>query len=397
MLDRTDVLLPGRLVWPAAQVERRRRGWLLRAEVAERHGNWQQAMACLEQAQRISAQDVSLFRARRLWLRYQQAEQLGSTDRQAADHLLAQVDEELAALAARPLTGDAMFYRSLVAASRLPERAVKDWQALLRQRQWIERAPDVAGPRLLWIGDRLRQAGLSEDALRAYRRAGELGATGAAHRLALALVQSQSVTAFDQATALDPDAPLWPLLTALTALAATPPEASVAAAQVGIARHHHAQPVLVDLVAAVCALLQNDAQAPARLAQCLAQVPAGTLPASVRACFAAILPGQSAPAVLQSLMDASAEQWTAICPVPPEALLHRAVAERIEQGQPEAALTTVRQAEQAGVALPHAVLATVLAACAVQAGLQGQFDQADHYLQQAQQLLAGSHKEGTHA
>jgi hypothetical protein len=395
MLDRTDIYLPGRLVWPAAQAERQRRGWLLRAEVAEHYSDWQQAMVYLEQAQRISAQDVSLFRARRLWLRYQQAEQLSNTDCQEADRLLKQIDKELVAMAARPLTGEAMFYRSLVAAGRLPERAVKDWQALLRQRQWIERVPDVAGPRLLWIGDRLWQADLREDALRAYRRACELGATGAAHRLALALVQSQSVGTLDQAIALDPGDSLWPLLAALTALAATPPEASVASAQAELARCHHAQPALVDLVETICALLQNDPQAPTRLTQYLAQVPADTLPASVHAGFAAILPGQPAPAVLQSLMDASADQWTEICPVPPEALLHRAAAELIEQGQPEAALAMVRQAEQAGVTLPYEALATILAACAVRAGLQDQLEQADRYLQHARQLLAGSHKGGT--
>jgi tetratricopeptide (TPR) repeat protein len=393
VLDQPEKPLPTRLLWPAAQNERLRRSWLLRVDLAEHQGNWPKALIYLEHAHRIASQDLPLFRARQMWMRYQYARQCNATDPQTADHLLQQVDKELSELSSRPLTGDAMFYRSVVAAERLPERAIKDWQALLRQRQWAERSPAVTGPRLVWIGDRLWKAGLPDDAIRAYRRALALGAERAKTRLALALRRAQRAETTDQAAALDPDNPIWPLLAAFTALSATPPDIDTALAHIESAHQHNAPPVLINLVETACALIQGNPQAAMRIPEILAQDLADILPVNVRAYFAVMLPERAAVEVLQTLMEQTGEDWIALCPVSPALLLERAVRELSTQGQLEEALTLIRQLAQVGVALPTEISIKLLAACAVQAGLQGQFDQAEYHLQQAQQLLTSLQRE----
>ncbi|MBI3248812.1 MAG: hypothetical protein HYZ50_20105 [Deltaproteobacteria bacterium] len=388
VLDQEDALLPTRLVWPAAYRERLYRGWMLRVETAERLAEWNTALTYLEHAHRQFSTDLSLLRAHQMWIHAQQAEQLATTDRRAARQLSQQVEQELQTLAARPLTGDAMFYRSLVAATRLPDRAVKDWQALLRQRQWAERAPTVAGPRFLYIGDGLWKAGYTAEAIRAYRRAVEFGADGASARLALIMVRTQGLSAIPAATDLAPHDPLWPLAAALAALAATPPDINAAVKWAEIARERNAPQAYMELVTVLCGLLQDRSQAPQTLAQLLAQRSLGSLPPVVNACLSLLTSTRSAASDVQALLETLGKQWLDVCPVPPEQALQKAVAEIAENEGAEAALALARRAEQDGILLPRETSITLLAACATLAGMQGRFDEAERYLRQAQQLVS---------
>lgn len=77
--------------------------------------------------------------------------------------------QELSLLALHALTGDAMFYRGLAAHETRSDRTVQDGRALLRQRRWVEKIRQESPCHLLIIGDWLLQAGLIDEATRAYQ------------------------------------------------------------------------------------------------------------------------------------------------------------------------------------------------------------------------------------
>ncbi len=177
------------LVWPEALKLRIRQGKQLHACIAENQKKWRTAMHLWDAAPRTAEPSSSRLthRAHQLYLLGKHLQQTGGTmETEDADRenkkLHIHFHKELGKLAVRTLTGEAMFYRGLAAEKSMPQRAVADFRALLRQPKWLEKSRTHAPARLLYIGDHLFKAGLHNDAYKAYRCIDQDSHHGAAQR-----------------------------------------------------------------------------------------------------------------------------------------------------------------------------------------------------------------------
>jgi hypothetical protein len=222
--------------------------------------------------------------------------------------------DALAGLATSTLTGEAMYYRARAIEEDLPDRARRDWLALVRQRGWAEDGGELGLARLLWLGDRLRQVGEWKEAERGYQRAAQLGSPQAERLLRALPVCRALAEGADARPALqavreaEPDSPLWPLLEALLALQDQPPAVEPARTCAQQARERGEIPATLDLLEALCCLAAAEPGAPQRLESALAGLSADLPPAVSAGLHLLAGPGIDAEKML-SFREAAGEQW----------------------------------------------------------------------------------------
>lgn len=394
-LDAPPKPSPGRLAWPVGDSERLHQAWLIRSQLAERAQDWPLMARCLDEALALQPDDV-VSAARRTWAKDRQLHQEALADEERSQ-LEREVSGELNELSSLGLLGEAMFYRSLVAAQRLPDRAQRDWQALIRQRRWAEAQGQAAEARLLWIGDRLREAGELEEAARAYQRAAGLGGEGAGQRLAampiwrlLAGDDGELVGACLEAGAQEPDNAIWPLLGALGVLQAEPPDAQQALELLAEARERGLEAPAADLMEALCRLIQGAPGASEAVAGMLAEAELPGLAPTVRGGLRLLAGPEPWATRLESFREAWGTEWPRLCPVDPALLVEFALLELERDNKLAAAVELAAIVRREGCQLPALTVARLLGRCALSLATQGRFDQAREHVARAEQLLEAS-------
>lgn len=178
LLDEQEMSHSLRLLWPATYRSRIQQGLSLRAHLAETMHSWPFALKFWRLAHETISPPPALRlvdRAHRLAIMGLCLEDKNAIPTDADQKKL--YDEfhlELSLVALRPLTGDAMFYRGFAAHQTQPDRVLQDGRALLRQGKWLEKTRQQSPSHLIIIGDWLLQAGLIDEALRAYQQVADL-------------------------------------------------------------------------------------------------------------------------------------------------------------------------------------------------------------------------------
>jgi len=341
-----------------------------------------------------------VHRAHRLYLlgrhlRQQSAVGEGDLDRT----LQTQFQKELGKLSIRPLMGEAMFYRGLAAEENMPDRAIADWRALLRQTAWVEKTQKMAPSRLLYLGDRLLRVGLIKDAHKAYDRASAVSVVGAQERvLASELITHHSLEAtyllqtLEAANAFAPDDAFWLFLCSLCLLAKEPPDCETAqplleqACQAGLPAR------LEQLSALLLAVAAAEPDAGQQLCSFLDEKTFAALPPTLQLGLEVLC----RPKGLENLLrfkEAFGADWMAWCPISPEEILGRQLRNYCAQSDDAAALGQIQETERLGLYIPDEWKAFLHASQAVRMALRGDFGAAEVSQQQALESLSPNQRE----
>ncbi|MEA3401478.1 MAG: hypothetical protein U9R79_09595, partial [Armatimonadota bacterium] len=367
-----------RLSWPDGQRARVRQAWLMRSELAERERDWGLMERCLDEALAVEPEDL-VSKARRTWARVQRLHD-GAADESDRADLEGLVEEDVTELREAPMSGGAMFYRSRVLEGRCPERAVRDWRALVGQREWLAECGDAREPRLVWLGDRLARRGAWEDAEVAYRGAADAGAD-VQERLEITRIAklmheppAEQVRACQDAAERHPDSGLWPLLGALAALQSEPPDTDGARELAAEARERGAAAAAI--VEALCGVLDGDDRAGDVLSDLLDGGDRRDVPPVVEAGLRLLAGDGDRLAGLWQFRKQAGEEWMSLLPVDPGAALGSALAEA-RQGDLARAAELAEDLREQGVELQTDEVVRLLCLHAIELASQGRFDEAD--------------------
>ncbi|MFO1432370.1 MAG: hypothetical protein U1F76_19870 [Candidatus Competibacteraceae bacterium] len=388
-----------RLLWPQAQTLRLCQGRELRAHLAETGQDWLKALESWDAARQVDLaaeqtrrhsphrSNTLSHRAHRLYLleRY-----LRSTD--SADRgLQQQFHKELARLSLRTLLGDAMFYRGLAAEQHLPERALADWRALIRQTAWLEKNRRLAPDRLLCLGDRLLRNGCNREAHQAYVSAVPDGSSSERIIAGTLLIQTMPeagrlLEILETVAAIAPRNPLWLLLRGLCLLAREPSACETAQTMLEQAYQAGLSLPLQELGGHLLAVVTAEADASERVAAWLEKQKT-TLPPSLELGLA-ILGKPQGLTTLRGCKALWGAHWRHWCPLPPTVIVGLQLRHDCNQCQYAAALEQIDAAATLGIRIPVEWRAYVYLMQAVQMGMRGDFDAAAAALQSALSILS---------
>lgn len=187
-----------RYCWARAQQQYREREAVLRAALAEQRGDsnaahkaWRGAYAEEEGAGHDRAWLVANLRktlreVRHLLVTRRELDALGGNQSWLRSVLQQRLKRGCYAIGKLSLEDDALFFRAATMVDVFPRRAVRDFQSLLRQRNWVEKERRAAGGRLIFAGDMLLRLGRPADAVNAYNLAGPSPTSELKERLAVA-------------------------------------------------------------------------------------------------------------------------------------------------------------------------------------------------------------------
>jgi hypothetical protein len=385
-LDEPEAEYDQRLISPQARKRRLRQAQELRAYLAEKNHLWLEAWQRwhdLTGAVELNLADSLAGRAHLLFLLGQYFGQESQTFETTADRALYTLyQKELAKLSLRKLLGDAMFYRSLAVGVN-QERAVADWRALLRQKEWVARTQNQSPWRLLLLGDRLAAAGMLADAEKAYTLAGETAVLGASTRLFLIqmaradLPQIKELLTSPAAAALfATDEADFLFLQTLCHLAEIPPAYGMASAWLSQAKEAGLTESL--LWAGEWLLAFPEPPGNNNMMAMAANLPI-TLQQGLKI--------QLQPETMVDFAAIYSRDWQEWFPWPPQLILAWQIHQVYEHGACEEALRLLEAAASAGIPVPAAWRVFLYLSHAIQLARQGDFALALETQQKALLIL----------
>jgi hypothetical protein len=283
-----------------------------------------------------------------------------------------------------------MFFRAVAMMDAAPQRAVKDFQTLLRRRAWVEAERRAGGARIVCAGDALLSLGQAEEAIRAYRLVEAGAALGVKERLAVASVYAE-MTRRSGATTLDGEAdraadlapgnpwPQW--LAALGLLIAG--EREIAARRLATTAATDASQLIHRCLQAVCSALSgagDDPMADQELA-------ALKLPPETEAIIRLLCGAGDEIAKCESLIESLGETWIEHCPADAQAVARRLIAAWREQGDWDRALKLARQIERSGQAWAVELAALTRARHALERASRGELAEAEAELREVEEAF----------
>jgi hypothetical protein len=409
-LDQAEAPYSLRLIWPRTRRLRLRQGKNLRAHLAETNQDWPEALKRWDEARqsheapgqetRSQARDL-VHRAHRLYLLgrcLRQKNAAGEEDHDKMTHT--QFHKELGKLSIRPLMGEAMFYRGLAAEKSMPDRAIADWRALLRQSTWVEQTQKVAPTRLLCLGDRLLKVGLDMDAHKAYDLASATSVAGAQERVFTSRLITQHpfeaahlVQILESADSFAPDDARWSFLRALCLLAKDPPDREAAQPFLERTRQTGLPAQWEQLGKLLLVLVEAEPDAGRQLCSFLdGEESMGTFPSMLRPGLEALCRPEGLE-TLRRFQEVLGPDWAAWCPIPPEEVIGLQLRVYCVQSDYAAALDQVQGAKRMGISIPGEWSAFLYASQAVQVALSGNFEAAEVAQQQALESLSPDQQE----
>lgn len=375
---------PARFSWARGREQARRHEQALRAAFAEHRGDWSAAdkswrAACADEQRR------SLLETRQLFAAVSESRSLAAGQNWRRSVLDQRAEKLRRQLSDIPLEADAMFFRAVAMMVVAPQRAVKDFQTLLRRRAWIEAERQAGGARIVCAGDALLSLGQPEEAIRAYRL---VEATpGVKERLAVAsvyaeLMRRSGATTLDgeasRAADLAPGNP-WPQwLAALGLLIAG--EREIAARRLAMATATDASQLTRRCLQAVCSALSGAGDDPIANEELAAL----KLPPKTEAIIRLLCDAGDEIAKCEMLVESLGETWIERCPADAQAVARRLIAARREQGEWDRALELARQLEHSGQAWAVELAALTRARHALERASRGELAEAEAELREVE-------------
>lgn len=387
-----------RLIMPGARTKRLRQGRELRAHLAERNQEWAKALSYWDEVRQENAgsskQQEIIYRTHRLYLLGRVLRQKNIEGGDISDKTLyTRFHKELGKLSIRHLMGDAMFYRGIAAEEDKPDRAIADWQALLRQSAWIEKTQKTAPDRLLCLGDRLLKAGLHKDAHKAYVSANTASISEAQERVSVSelIIQHplhathllQTLETFNE---LAPNDAFWLFLRGLCVLAEEQPDYETAQTFFKQARHAGLSPNLEKLSELLPALAAHEPETYQQLCLFLDEEMSGTLPSTLRIAME-ILCRPEGLKTLRRFKEIFGTDWVFWCPISPEEIFSLQLRTYCDQLDYVSALDQIQEAKEIGINITDDWKALLYAHQAIQLALSGDFESAKVLQQQVIERL----------
>jgi len=384
-----------RVSWRRGRVQAQRSVLGLRTALAERRLDWKGAEDAWAAAG--AGLDKGQQESRRLFVAQRERSALSEGRqwrREILTHRLERVGRELSAV---PLVGTAQFFRAAAMMESSPDRAAREFEALLHQSSWVEAERRVGGGRLAFIGDALLRLGRPAAAIRAYRRATDVLSADVRERLAVASVCAEILqrrgseaiaSAVAQATEEAPASP-WPHVIAAVGLLILV-DAERARAATAEAGSRQAPEVVLQVLRAVTDALQG---APAVVTD--EMLSALRMPAESAAAVRLLCGSGPELPRLAGLFATCGDEWIVRAPVDPAVIARRFAAALCRDGRTEAALQHARVLERSGQAWAIALAGHIRLALALQRAVRGELEEADRELAQAEaNLTSGSGRAG---
>jgi tetratricopeptide (TPR) repeat protein len=184
----TAGFLPLRYSWPAGRQYYENLLQALRTAFCERLGDWHGAHRQLQAARTQTRNGFSknLNLARTFFVVAQEAKSQPSRNETKLAELERSVKRTWHEIRNLPLSGPALFFRAAGALERRPLQATRDFQALLRQRAWIDAECQIGSARQVFVGDALMRLGDPQGAIEAYSGVKTVTTADVRDRLAVA-------------------------------------------------------------------------------------------------------------------------------------------------------------------------------------------------------------------
>lgn len=385
---------PGRYSWARGREQYRKQEQALRAALAERRGDWDRAnkdwrAACAGGGSWVEENlRRNLREARRLFVLRRALESLagGQTGlraqwRQMLKHGCREIIKHAAA-------GQAAFFRAAAMMDLFPKRAVRDFKALLQQRDWVEEERSAGGGRLIFVGDALLRLGQAEDALQAYELARGAPLIEVKERQAVAMVYSAVMrraepaaisSAADRAADLAPSSPWPPMLAALGMIIAG--EAEAAASRIAVARERGAPE-------SACHYLQSMSSALSGASS--EDLPALALPDDPDAVVRLLCGIEPAPERIDALTRTMGKAWMARCGADPYFVACQLLAGWCDEGRWDEAMKCADGLLQSGLQWAADLAALTRVRHALERACRNELEEANHELQQLEAAISQS-------
>lgn len=384
-----------RVSWPRGRAQSQRRALSLHAALAERRLDWKAAEVAWLAAS--ASRNKGVRESRRLFAAHRERTGLGAGKSWRRDILTQRLDRASRELGAVPLIGNALFFRAAAVLEAWPDRAARDFEALLRQSSWVEAERRVGGGRLMFVGDALLRLGHVDAAIRAYRRASETPSLGLLERVAVAGVYAEIVhrtgreviaNAAERAAENAPTS-AWPQLLAAVGLL-TVVDAERARAAVAAAESRSAPEPVLRLLRAVCDVLAGAATIVTD-----DDLAALRLPSESAAIVRFLCGSGTEAARVAALVTALGDQWMVHSPVDPAAMARRLAAALCRKGTSHAALEHADRLERSGQDWAIALAGHVRVVAALQRAARGELQEAERELARVEaSLVPGPGREG---
>gem|GEM_PF-3191720 len=368
---------PARFSWARGREQAQRREQTLRAALAEHHGDWSAA----DKAWRATLGEErhrSLLEARQLFAAGCELRSLAAGQNWRRSVLEQRAERLRRQLSDVPLGAGAMFFRAAAMMETAPQRAVKDFQTLLRRRAWVEAERRAGGGRIVCTGDALLSLGQVEEAVRAYRLADADAAPGVKERLAVAAVYAEvtrrsgaAAIAGEADRAMDsaPGSP-WPQwMAALGLLMAG--ERETAAQR--LATGPDAPELIKRCLQAVCAALSGAGDGSVTDEE-LATLKA---PPETEAIVRLLCGAGDEIAKCEALIESLGEAWIERCPADAQLVARRLIAAWRDEGDWDRALGLARQLERSGQAWAKEMAALTRVRHALEHASRGELAEAE--------------------
>jgi len=378
---------PARCSWARGRQQFRQQEQALRTALAEHRADWHTAGMAWRTTD-VGARQKTLQEARQLFVAHRELTFLTAGQSWRRSLIEQRVARGVHEVGTIPLVGDALFFRAAAFIDTLPERAVRDFQTLLRQRGWVDAERRVGGGRIIFVGDALWRLGQFDEAIRAYELASASRSLQAHERLALALVNAEVrrsagldaiSRAVGRAVELAPTSP-WPqLLAALGLLMAGEVEATMshldAAAACG------APESICRGLRAVCTALSGRAV----LAE--EDLVALHLTVVADAIVRLVCDEGTEPARIEAFVRAFGDEWIAWCPTDPQRTARRLLAAWCDRGNWDEVLEYVDRLERSALPWAKELAALVRVRHALESASRGALEAADRALQELETWL----------
>jgi tetratricopeptide (TPR) repeat protein len=294
-------------------------------------------------------------------------------------------------MATSVLVGDAAFFRGAACARTLPERSLKDFQALLHQRRWIEGERRCGGGRIVFLGDALARLGQLQAALAAYDMAADVAPAAKGRAAVLRVYQAWRekrpakalIEAADRAAAETGD-DSWPALFASLALLVAG-RVEEALPRLERACQGNLPPEIVGAVHWLARLAAGPFDATDE------ELAALGLPPTVEAALGVLCDtGARARQRLCRLIEAAGQAWADVCPSEPAALARRVAAGLCDNLEWDEALQFVTLVERCGQAWARELSVLVKLRHILVQAVAGDMEQADPALRDLESSLSGA-------
>ncbi len=372
---------PARYSWARGRVQYQQRIHVLQAALAERRGHWSEADKAWKSAC-IDLERKTLLETRQFFMAYQELKSLAATQGWKRDLVKQRLERWQHELGNIPLAGNAMFFRAIAVMDALPERAAKDFLALLRRRSWMEAETRVGGGRIVCAADALLQLGQVREAIHAYEIAAPSLSPEVKERLAVALVYADVlrqtepkviVNAAHRAQELAPISP-WPqILAALGLLMAREP--GLALAQLEAAEAYGAPEPVCHCLRSLCAVVSG---APATITD--EERTALRLPQKADAIIRLLCGAGPEVARMEAFVRVFGETWIAHCPIDPDLMASRLLAAWCDSGKWDVALKFADELVRSGEVWAKDLALLTRGRYALEQAVQGDLEKAERML-----------------